>query len=524
MVFQQASHPFDQGVGVADIYYTSDTHSYLYDTDYIHQGSSHAGYFELARHFEPGSLVIDGGDVLQGSPLARELSKQGFPFFIQAEAMNAAGVKVFVPGNHDFNFSDVVFKRFVSALDATLVCANLVDTSGEIQIAPHYLYVGSDGIRIGVVGVVTDFVNVWEEKRNLGSLRVLDSVESAAKAFAQLVALHCDYTICVYHGGYDDISASYAYQENRSDALAQIGFDVLLTAHQHAIVQPFSLGRTLSLQCGSNAYHYARLACSKEGVDARILKAGEGKVYDHPSLEVVKTMHLDLQERVFAYLATKIGETEEVFEDIGKLESAIHGSRLADFFNQVQLEYTKADISCVSLFNAPRSLGPVVKAGDVVAAYPFPNTLVVIEVRATVLKSALERCASYFSLKEGSIVISDRFLHPKVEHYNYDYYQNLEYWFDVGKKVGERVVRLRYKQFDLLSEADRTLALVMNNYRATGTGGYPWFANCPVVRQYKVEVQSLIFQTFEETQRVAIPPASNFRVFAEKLTNSSKGC
>ena len=159
---------------LATIYYTSDMHSYLYDTDYIHPGKSQGGYFQLARHFDPEALVIDGGDVLQGSPLARQVSKRGFRSPVQSEAMNAAGVKVFVPGNHDFNFGYEVFKQFVSLLDAELVCANLKDRSGEIKIKPWYVYTGVDGIRVGVVGVVTEYVNVWEDAQNLGPLEILD--------------------------------------------------------------------------------------------------------------------------------------------------------------------------------------------------------------------------------------------------------------------------------------------------------------------------------------------------------------
>lgn len=497
---------------LATIYYTSDMHSYLYDTDYIHPGKSQGGYFQLARHFDPEALVIDGGDVLQGSPLARQVSKRGFRSPVQSEAMNAAGVKVFVPGNHDFNFGYEVFKQFVSLLDAELVCANLKDRSGEIKIKPWYVYTGVDGIRAGVVGVVTEYVNVWEDAQNLGPLEILDSVSEASAALKELKSQNVAYTLCVYHGGYEENPVHTEYQENRANELACLGFDVLLTAHQHTRVEPVYLGSSLTLQCASNATFYSKIELSASGIQASLLHCGEGAVFKKPALDAVKKRYEPFQQEILVSLEKVIGKTEAVLEDSDKLKSAMHGASLADFFNKIQLDFTGADISCVSLFNHPRSLGPTVRAGDVLAAYPFPNTLVVLEVTGSILKTALERCASYFMLEDGEIRISEDFLVPKVEHYNYDYYQNLEYGFSIGNQIGQRVVKLCYQGKDLLASLETKLTLVMNNYRATGTGGYEVFLSCPVIKHEKREVQDLLFDTFAHNQLIPVPPPSCFFV------------
>lgn len=69
-------------------------------------------------------------------------------------------------------------------------------------------------------------------------------------------------------------------------------------------------------------------------------------------------------------------------------------------------------------------------------AYLFANTLVVLEVDEKVLRAALERCASYFTLKDGRIQISEEFIKPKIEHYNYDFYAGLQYRFDLESRSG----------------------------------------------------------------------------------------
>jgi len=494
---------------MAEIFYTSDVHTYYWDTDYIGETAMGGGYFKTARHFAPGALVIDGGDVLQGSPFAQRQYKEGFPHLIQAEAMNAAGVSVFVPGNHDFDFGSELFIRFVKALNATLVCANLTDRSGCITAEPYLIHTFPDGITIAVVAVVTDYVNVWETEEILGPLAISDSVEAARAAFAAVRSRHVDYTLLVYHGGYDDASHS---KENRASELSSIGFDLLLTAHQHTVVHPHRLNGTLTLQAGSQARHYAHLRLDRDGITASVVQSGSGPVYEHAALSQVEERYTTRQQQLIRLLAVPIGRTESVLSDRSKLESALYGSSLADFFNAVQLRHTGSDISCVSLFNHPRSLGPVVTTGAVVAVYPFPNTLVVLRVDGMILKQALERCASYFEVEEGRAKISDRFLIPKVEHYNYDFYQNLIYTFDLRRSLGQRVVRLEFAGIDLLAHPGHQLTLTVNNYRATGTGGYGFFAECPVIAHYKSEVQDLILAEFEGQETVSRPPASTFSV------------
>ena len=53
------------------IYFTSDLHGYIYPTDYRGQGEKELGLFKCASLFrkDGNTLVIDGGDILQGSPL-----------------------------------------------------------------------------------------------------------------------------------------------------------------------------------------------------------------------------------------------------------------------------------------------------------------------------------------------------------------------------------------------------------------------------------------------------------------------
>ena len=77
---------------------------------------------------------------------------------------------------------------------------------------------------------------------------------------------------------------------------------------------------------------------------------------------------------------------------------ALHGSPIADFINLVQLEASGAQVSCTALGNEVSGFQAQVTVRDVVASYPFSNTLVVLQVTGRVLRAALEQCATYFAV------------------------------------------------------------------------------------------------------------------------------
>ena len=79
-----------------------------------------------------------------------------------------------------------------------------------------------------------------------------------------------------------------------------------------------------------------------------------------------------------AWLDLPVGSLKEAIPPEGKLEAALRGSRLADLFNQVQLEATGADFSCTSLGNEPVGLSEAVTMRGITAAYLFSNTLTVL--------------------------------------------------------------------------------------------------------------------------------------------------
>ena len=89
-----------------------------------------------------------------------------------------------------------------------------------------------------------------------------------------------------------------------------------------------------------------------------------------------------------------------------------------------------------------------------------------------------------------------------MQHYNYDYFNNIEYTFDLRKPVGSRVTSIKFKGQEL---SDNTsLSLVMNNYRATGAGGYEFLTECPMIKEIQCEMPEVIINYFRKHTNVQV--------------------
>ena len=492
----------------AKIYYTSDVHGYLFPTSYGDREERPMGLLNCISDFKKdgNTLVFDGGDSLQGAPLATYMAsrKEAVPDMDPiAKVYNAAGYDAVVPGNHDFNFGYNRLAEYFQALQGVCLCANGRDLEGKARISRSHIFVLENGLRLGVTGIVTDYVNVWEQPEHLEKIRITDAFEAASEELLQLKS-QADVTVCIYHGGYEcDLDNGAVLSTTGENVgcriLRELDYDILLTAHQHMSVPGKELFGTHTLQLAPNALQYACVDIKVEDgrVSVKSAICPAGGVHGKEPYESL----LPLEEAVQEWLDVDIGRLIEPVPEKNKVEMALNGSAIADFFNQVQLEYSGADISCVGLGNSPISLPDHVTMRDLVRVYPFSNTLVVLEVNEKSLKKALERCAEYFALRDGEITISDAFLKPKVEHYNYDYFSGITYEMDLKEPVGNRVKRILYQGEPL---AGRTLSLCMSDYRASGTGGYEVYKECRVLKRIGKEVPQLALDYFRKHPVVKI--------------------
>ena len=491
------------------IYFTSDIHGYFFPTDYISQGEKPLGLFRCAANFEKDAdtLIIDGGDILQGSAFGQYAARVTQDFEMFADIMNTCGYDFVTLGNHDFNYGQDTLRSYLDKLDGRCVCENLRNGAGE-KLFPHAIHTLGNGLRVGVVGIVTPFVNLWEKPEHLAGLEIGDPLEAARKALAELKG-KTDVTVCVYHGGFErDFESGVLLSESDENIgcriCEELDFDVLLSGHQHMTVSGRDYHGTYIIQPPENAKGYAFLEVEKSGAQVSVRSA-----LCHPcAIDInvqIAPAFWETEAKVQTWLDEFVGALPSALPVGARTEMALHGSPLADLLNRVQLAYSGAQLSATSLANDVQGLPKNVTRRDLFAAYPYPNTFLVLQITGRQLRAAAERSAEYLEYDAGGrLTVSERFLRPKVEHYNYDFFAGITFERDFYRPHGNRVLNLRFDGKDILD--DDLFTICINNYRASGAGGYPMYPECPVIRDIQVEMTEMLLGYFDTLQ----PNNTNF--------------
>lgn len=497
------------------IYFTSDIHGYLFPTSYDTKERKEMGLIPCINNFkkDENTLIIDAGDSLQGSPLAYYCQKNEPEAYPMAEVMNTAGYDFITLGNHDFNYGYEYLKGYLEKLDAVCLSENVKDELGQLPVRTSLIKVMGNGLKVGLVGVVTDYVNLWERPENIKHLKVTDPFPKIKEAYEKMKS-EADICICIYHGGFEEDLETGKKLSNTTENIGnricqELNFDLLLTGHQHMPLEGQWLNNTYIVQPPANALKYIEIEIqeNKNGFNISSELKAAGGTCD----EVLYQKLLPIETRVQKWLDVPVGFLPHPLLPDAPLSMAVHGTQIAEFFNQVQLESSGAQISCTSLANEVAGFNQEVTVRDVIATYRFPNILVVLEITGAVLKQALERVAEYFDIDlKGELCISDAFLKPKVEHYNYDFFSGICYNIDVKKPKGNRVEAIHYQGKCI--EMTDTFTLCMNNYRASGAGGYDMYQGAKVVKEIQIEMPELILQYFEKHPKVILQKNGEFQV------------
>lgn len=490
------------------ICFTSDTHGYLYPTNYVDAGETPLGLMKLAPAFphDGNTLILDGGDTIQGSPMTNyfgRLDAQGkqhtlasdrfgtHPF---AAMMNLAGYQYVTLGNHDFNTGVEGLAAFLAALDAQCLCCNIRDKKGELPIRPWAIHTLENGLRIGLVGACTDFVAKWENPATAAQLEIREPV-SACRDALEAIRGQCDVTVLMYHGGYEcDLSDGHLLTdstENQAGRLCrELDFDIVLTGHQHMSVPCTFFGHSWTCQPAYRGLDYCLLE-AEVAPDGTLSVTGRNEKPAAAASAEAMALLRPLQDMTEAWLDTPVGHLDTELTVGDHIEMGLNGSLLANFINTVTTELTGAQVSATALANEAKGLPREVTIRHVVAAYIYANTSIVLDLPVPVLRQYMERSAAYFCPKEdGSVVVSDDFLLPKVQHYNYDFFSGVDYVMDLRKAPGSRIVSLRLNGREL--REDEHVSVCISSYRHNGTGGYEMLPGQPVLKDVQVDTADAI--------------------------------
>ncbi|HYR06334.1 MAG TPA: 5'-nucleotidase C-terminal domain-containing protein, partial [Longimicrobium sp.] len=373
--------------------------------------------------------------------------------------------------------------------------------------------VGGRTVRIGITAVTPPGVMIWDRDNVRGRLDFREIVGSVRPVVAELRQLGADIVMVAAHSGLEgssyDTAATGVPTENASSAMAREipGIDVIFMGHTHREVADTTINGVLVQQAKNwgTSLAVAELDLRHEGgrwtiasKRGRILRPAPGSTSPRLEAELAQA-----HERTKAYVAQVIGTSE------AEWTSALARTRdtpILDLINDVQMRVTGAELSAASAFSLTSRIprGPVTVA-DVAGLYVYDNTLKAIRISGAQLRAYLEKSAEYYLPCPASAC--ETVTNPSVAGYNYDVVSGVDYTLDLTKPVGQRLVRLERNGRAVVDADSFTIAI--NNYRASGSGGFSMLIGAPVVYDRGEGIRDLLIEDIR--RRGTLRPADVFR-------------
>ncbi|WP_299834103.1 metallophosphatase [uncultured Tenacibaculum sp.] len=220
------------------ILHTNDTHSHIEPFKpshrrYANQGgvARRATLVEQIRKENPNTLLLDAGDIFQGTPYFNYFGGE-----IEFKLMSMLKYDVATLGNHDFDNSIDGFYKQLPNAKFDFVCANydFKNTVLDTHVKPYKILI-KDGIKIGIFGLgieLEGLVNkqLYKETKYLNPVEIAQDITNELKNEQK-----CDLIICLSHLGY--------YYKNNPDKISDLNLakvtkniDLIIGGHTHTFL------------------------------------------------------------------------------------------------------------------------------------------------------------------------------------------------------------------------------------------------------------------------------------------------
>ncbi len=220
------------------ILHTNDTHSQIEPFESNHHRYANKGgvarravAIEKVRLKNPNTLLLDAGDIFQGTPYFNYFGGE-----LEFKLMSKLKYDVATLGNHDFDNGIEGFKKQLPHAAFDFVSANydFSNTTLDTLVNPYKILV-RDGIKIGIFGLGVELEglvnkNLYKETKYLDPVEISQDMTRILKEEKQ-----CDLIICLSHLGY-----KYREGINKIDdlTLAQKtkNIDLIIGGHSHTFL------------------------------------------------------------------------------------------------------------------------------------------------------------------------------------------------------------------------------------------------------------------------------------------------
>ena len=475
--------------GDLTVFSTSDVHGSVIGWNYFTAKPADVGLAKIStiinearaqKGKDDAILCIDGGDILQGTPLdtymvqhPSEWKAGQHPMFA---AFNKIGYDAIELGNHEFNFGLDYLKKAIGK-NKNVLGANVIDDkTGKTwsAVRPYIIKtvkIDGEKVKVGIVGTDTPAIPNFEDPSHFAGLHFESQVPVMQKYVKELKEKGADIIIGVTHSGVPrgDRNAS----ENQVIAIAEAcpDLDLLICAHNHVVIDnksgitgpdgtvyPDSVVNGVPVvESGKDGKFVGKSNLTLHKVDGKwkvekvTTQAISVKgVADDPAIvEQVKPWH----EKTLHHLQTVIGQASDEFSGA---ESNHQDSAIVDLVNEVQRHYAGTQLSASAACNTSQNIDKgAITLQEMSGLYIYENYLYGIRINGAELRKYMEHAASFYGT---------------TPDYNYDMIQGVDYTIDLNQPVGHRITKLQYQGRDV-KDTD-TFTMAINDYRMNGGSGY----------------------------------------------------
>lgn len=399
------------------------------------------------------SITTFGGDLISPSVMSGlTKGKQ------MIDLMNALGVSVAVPGNHEFDFGPEVTAQRIAESTFPWLGANVLGRNGKPAVGlKETLTMKVGDITVGFFGVLTPDTDVRSSPGK--DIEFADVMEAADKAVRQLKAAGADIVVALTHLEID---------QDRELAESVGGIDLILGGHDHDPIT-FYEGGVLIHKSGYDAHYLGAIDLTVE----RKKQGGKTLVNVLPTWRMISTAGVapdpEVKKLVDRYnaaldseLAAVIGKAGVVL-NLREIDLRTGETNFGDLVAEAMRAAVGADVGLVNggAIRGDRTYdaGASLTRKDILAALPFSNVTVLLELTGADLLAALENGVSKVEERAG------RF--PQIA--------GMTFVYDPAAPAGNRIVEVTVGGEPL--EEDKIYRVATNEYVAGGGDGYETMKN-----------------------------------------------
>ncbi|MFD2088521.1 bifunctional metallophosphatase/5'-nucleotidase [Brevibacillus brevis] len=462
---------------------TSDIHGRFMPWDYALDGPNQNGsmtqlftMIKEIRKENPNTVLMDAGDSIQDNSAELFNDQPQSPVMV---AMNEMNYDAWAFGNHEFNFGLDVLDKVSSQYKGAVLAGNIYKENGE-RFLPAYTIIERAGVKIGVIGMNTPMITDFEKGTDhLDGLVIKNPVEETKKAVKELEG-KVDVMIGLMHMGIENENGIPGTGvADIANAVPEL--TAIFAGHMHKLVKKEEINGVLITEPDKYGTHLSRIDLTFEKKDGKLVltdkeatavpvKGADGTLaVSDAALETkLKPFHEFARADANIVVAELKGMDLVPKNEIEGIPTVqIQETPLSDFFHEVMLYYSKADVVAHQIDNdkAKLDVGPI-KKKDIAYNYQYAGgEITVYKVTGKDLKDYMEWAVGYFnSTRAGDVTVS---FDPKRRASKYstnDFFGGVKYEIDLTKPYGSRITNLR-KLDETPIKATDSLKLGMNAYR-----------------------------------------------------------